>query len=428
MLNYTIFGNKMKEKIRNFTKKISRGLKKPSERLVTDMMFGVLASKTCILSEVARKLKEKISPKKTEERLARNLKELKEDERMALMREYVNEVKSAVTEDTMLILDPSDVTKPCSPKMESIGTVKDGSTGEYAQGYWTMGAVILSPNNSQPIPIYEELYPCKKQGGEGLNVEIKRCLQFLRDNGLGKDIPRVYDRGGDSGMIFENLHSHDESFIIRQNHNRAVIWNGQRIKIEEIAKRIECTHEMKYTGKSGKTGICKIGMTTVVIPRFSGIELKNFKVNLVVCKEWGEEPLILYTNLGESLERIALRVVKAYLKRWRIEELYAFKKQELDFEGFRIRSLQAIKALDTIITCVLGFIALQADKVEYDNFTISLIVASKRMTKFVKFLKETKFFLYAVLDGMTEVLLSLKCGIVGYPKPSEVFDGQLSFL
>jgi hypothetical protein len=310
--------------------------------------------------------------------------------------------------------------------MEAIGTVKDGSTGKYAQGYWTMGAVILSPNNSQPIPIYEELYPCKKQGGDGLNVEIKRCLQFLRDMDFSADIPRVYDRGGDSGMIFENLHSHSEKFIMRQNHNRNGIWNGKRVKINDIANRIECCHEMEYTGKNSKTAVCKIGITTVVIPRFNGIELRNFKVNLVVCKEWGEEPLILYTNLDESLERIALRVIKAYLKRWRIEELYALKKQKLNFEEFRVRSLQAIKSLDTIITCLLGFIALQADKVEYDDFTLSLIAASKRMSKLNKFLKETKFFLYAVLDGMAEVLSSLKFGILGYAKPPKVYDGQLS--
>jgi hypothetical protein len=427
MINYTVFGNKMKGKIKSFSEKVSKGLKKTSTRFVTDMMFGMIASKSCVLSEVARKLKEKIDSKKTEERLARNLMNFKENERTTLMNNYVDIVKSKVTKDTMIIIDPSDVTKPCSPKMECIGTVKDGSTGKFAQGYWTVGAVILSPNNSQPIPIYQELYPCKKQGGEGLNVEVIRCLHALREGGFSADIPRVYDRGGDSGIIFENLHNHDEKFIIRQNHNRTVIWNGKRIKIDEIAKRIVCSHEMKYTGKNNKTATCKIGMTTVIIPRFNGLELKNFKVHLVFCKEWDKEPLVIYTNLDETLERIALRVVKAYLKRWRIEELYAFKKQKLNFEGFRVRSLRAIKNLDTIITCLIGFIALQADKVEFDGFIVSLIVASKRMLKLHKFLKETKFFLHAVLDGMTEVLSSLKHGIAGYSKPPDVFDGQMSF-
>ena len=83
---------------------------------------------------------------------------------------------------------------------------------------------------------------------------------------------------------------------------------------------------------------------------------------------------------------------------------------------------------DYNLTCLLGFIALQADKVEYDQFTLSLIVASKRMPKLGEFLGKTKFFLYAVIDGMAEVLSSLKCGILGYFKPQEPYDGQMSML
>jgi hypothetical protein len=309
--------------------------------------------------------------------------------------------------------------------MESIGTVKDGSTGEFANGYWTVGAVILSPETSQPIPIYENIYPCKKQGGAGLNVEVLNCLQSLRDNGFSPDVPRVYDRGGDSGLIFEDLHKHSEKFIIRQNYNRTVICNGKRRKISEIAKGISCGYKMIFTGKNGLTEKCKIGMTTVTIPGFTNTDIKNFKVNLVVCKGWGEEPLILYTNLDESIEEIALKVVKAYLKRWRIEELYGFKKQTLDFEGFRVRSFEAIKTLDLLVTILIGFMALQAEKIEDDFITISLISASRRIEPIKKFIKETKFFLYAISDGIASVLAQLKCGISHFFS-SKPLEPQLS--
>ena len=339
------------------------------------------------------------------------------------MSNYLNVVKSSINDATMIIVDPSDVTKPCSPHMEFIGTVKDGSTGEFANGYWTVGAVILSPKTSQPIPIYENIYPCKKQGGDGLNAEVLKCLESLRSNGFSPNIPRVYDRGGDSGLIFEDLNNNSEKFIIRQSHNRTVICNGKRRKISEIARGIVCDYEMKFTGKNGKTETCQIGITTVTIQHFTNTNLKNFKVNLVVCKGWGDEPLILYTNLDESIEKIALRVVKAYLKRWRIEELYGFKKQTLNFEGFRVRSFEAIKTLDLIVTVLIGYMALQAEK--DDNVTDSLIVASRRIEPIGKFIRETKFFLYAISDGITAVLAQLKCGISHFfeRKP---FDLQLS--
>jgi len=46
-----------------------------------------------------------------------------------------------------------------------IGKVYDASEKTYGQGYWTIGAVALTENHRQPIPVYEKLYPCKNQGG-----------------------------------------------------------------------------------------------------------------------------------------------------------------------------------------------------------------------------------------------------------------------
>jgi len=428
MINYNTFGNKIKEKIRNFSKIISQGLKKPEIKFIEALFYGVSAAQSCVLTEISRELKEDIPVKKTEERIARNLKDFSREDEQKLQQNYVNYVKSSITDDTLIIVDPGDATKKCSPKMESIGSVKDGSTGGFAQGYWTMGAVVLSPNNSQPIPIYEKLYPNKENGGEGLNVEVENCLQFFRDNGISEKIPRVYDRAGDSGAIFENFHRHSESFIIRQQHNRTVIHNGKNEKIDSIVKNLECNLTMKYTGKGGRTGTCQIGMSTVFLRHFTNSKMRNFKVNLVVCKEWGEDPLVIYTNIDEPVEDIALKIVKAYLMRWRIEEMYRFKKDKLNFEGFRIRKLQAIKTLDTLVTILIGFIALLSDKVEQSEFSVSLIAASKRTKKLYKYIKETKFFFYAVSDGISAVLARLRCGISGWFKPPEPYDGQLSLV
>ena len=140
--------------------------------------------------------------------------------------------------------------------------------------------------------------------------------------------------------------------------------------------------------------------------------LKNIKLNLVVCKEFGEKPLVLYTNIPETLEAIAVRVVKAYLMRWRIEEFYAFKKQGLNFEDFRVRSLNSIKTLDLLVTLAAGFIGTLCEKVD-SRAVVELIAVSKRIEKTIDFLKKTKFFFYAVLDGITRVLATLRCGI-GY--------------
>jgi len=407
----------MKEKMLKFSEKISKGVRTPQKKFIADMIFGISMSKSCVLTEISRALKEDIALKKTEERLARNLKEFSNTE--TLKQNHINFVKSIVTKDTMVILDPGDVTKPCSPKLEAIGSVRDGSTGEFADGYWTMGAVLLTPEKAQPIPVYEKLYPCKEQGGEGFSVEVERAFQYLRDNGISKATPRILDRGLDSGDVFKSLSEHGESFILRQNQNRMVSHKGKQMLVEDAAKRIVCTHEMEFHSKTGKVSRCKIGITTVTILRFRNAKMRNYKVNLVVCKGWGEKPLILYTNLDETIDEIALKVVKGYLMRWRIEEFYAVKKRSLGFEGFRVRSLKAIKTLNLLVTVFLAFAAMCSDRVEDDVLSMSLVNASKRISKLHIYLQQTKFYLYSIIDGITNVLTPLKCNISSYRAPKQ---------
>ena len=409
MTNYNTLGNKFKVNLLNFSKNISQNLGKPAQKFVAGMLFGIIAAKSSKLTDIGRALKEPIALKKTVERLGRNLSEFSDGE--ALMQKYLSAVKPLLGADFVILVDAGDATKACSPKMEAIGTVKDGSTGKFANGYWTMGAVALSEENHQPIPVYENLYPCKKQGGLGFNAETAKCLQHLREN-FENHIPRVFDRGFDAGEILTELVGHNEKFILRANQNRVAVHNGQRGHINEIARGLVCENEIVYQSKSGKALKCKIGMTQIVLPK-----LRNLKLNLVVCKSFDGDPLVLYTNLDETLENIAVRVVKGYLMRWRIEEFYAFKKENgLRFEDFRVRSLKAIKNLDLLLTIAAGFVGMLCGKTD-TSIVVELIAASKRIPKISTFLKKTKFLLYAVLDGIACVVAALRCGIAHYFAP-----------
>jgi hypothetical protein len=384
------------------------------------MIFGIIAAQNCKLTEIGRKLKEPILLKKTVERLGRNLSKMDEKDRKVVTEDYMKVVKGKVDDSAMLLVDGGDATKPCSPKMESIGSVIDGSTGEFANGYWTMGAVALSEKYKQPIPVYENLYPCNKQGGKGSKVETLKCLQSLRENFSNTNV-RVFDRGFDDKDIFKDLAANNEKFIIRQSYNSVVVHKGKRVKVDDVVRGLVCTHEMKFESKTGKISNCKIGITQIILPRAG-----NLKLNLVVCKEFGETPLVLYTNIDEDIETLAVRVVKAYLLRWRIEEYYGFKKEDgLDFEDFRVRTLNAIKNLDLLVTIAIGFLSMLSENI--DNIAvIQLILISKRIQKIDAFLKDTKFFLYAVSDGISTLFDSIRSGIYNFftPIPS---DNQIYF-
>ena len=67
MVNYSTLGHNLKRGIFNFCTKLSDGLKKPTQKFIADMTYGIIASQSSYLSEMARKLNEKIALDKTVE-------------------------------------------------------------------------------------------------------------------------------------------------------------------------------------------------------------------------------------------------------------------------------------------------------------------------------------------------------------------------
>ena len=145
MNNYSKFIYQLKEKILNYSKKITKGLSVPNKKFITDMLYGLNSSCSVILSDIARSLKEDITLKKTVERLSRNIAEF--DNRDVIYNNYLKEIKNDIAEDTIFAVDPSDIIKPMSSKMEFLGTVQDGSTGNYEKGYGIIEIAGLSSKN-----------------------------------------------------------------------------------------------------------------------------------------------------------------------------------------------------------------------------------------------------------------------------------------
>lgn len=64
MINYSRLGYEIKRDFTNFSLRISNGLKRPQEKFVHQMIYGILAGNKLHLSEIARALKESITLKK----------------------------------------------------------------------------------------------------------------------------------------------------------------------------------------------------------------------------------------------------------------------------------------------------------------------------------------------------------------------------
>jgi hypothetical protein len=100
---------------------------------------------------------------------------------------------------------------------------------------------------------------------------------------------------------------------------------------------------------------CKISVVPIALPC-----LPNVRLNLVICNGIGQDPLMLVTNLASEDSRLCVVITKVYLPRWRIEEFYRFKKQQMGFDGFRVRSLHSIRSLDLLVSIAVGWIEMMS--------------------------------------------------------------------
>ena len=200
MINYNILTYNLKRKILRFSEKISCGLSRPEFKFVSQMIYGILSSQSCHLSKIARALNEDIRLKKVIDRLSRNLLSFKDSEN--LIEAYVKAVKPQTNKNSILIIDGSDIIKPCSTKMEGLSLVRDGSTGEIGNGYHTLGVAALTQEKKM-------------------------------------------------------------KFIIRAKKNRDVIYKGEKINILDLAKKFKGKYRMDFKRKNGKNAECKISIIPI---------------------------------------------------------------------------------------------------------------------------------------------------------------------
>jgi len=111
------------------------------------------------------------------------------------------------------------------------------------------------------------------------------------------------------------------------------------------------------------------------------------------------------TNMPVDGRNTCLRVVKTYLCRWRIEEFYRFIKDQFHLENIRVRKLSSIRSLVFLLTVLAGWIAMLANKEDES------ILVKEILVKALRFFKPPLFNLYAVADGIKNIMKFATRGI-----------------
>lgn len=405
MINYSRLAYQLKREIKKFSDKISKGLSRPKYKLVFQMLYGMLESQSTQLSNISRALKEEITLKKTVERLSRGLGRFNENE--IIMENYLDIVKNNTREVSVLIVDNSDISKPYSQMLDSLCEVRDGSTGEITTGYHLLEITALTKGFKMPMPVYTRVYSSTEKDYVSEDEEVLTGLKYISKH-FGKSGIRTMDRGYDSCAYYRYFIKHNENFIIRAKKNRDVRYKGETINILELANRYKGKYRITFKDKKGKKIDCKMSMIPISLPIAPKKEL-----TLVVVYGFGENPMMLISSLKSSDDRLPQAVTKVYLMRWRIEEYYRFKKQQFGFEDFRVQSLTSIRALNTMLTVLIGLIGTFSEKQDVSIFIMEIIECSKRIYG------KSKFIYYALGDGIFSILQKTREGISAFLYPAK---------
>ena len=359
MNNYTKITSHLKEKIINFSKNISEGFSLPTAKFITNMLYGLCASSSAFLSNIARTLNENITLKKVIERLSNHLADFSSEDRKLIWDNYIDSIKDKIDENTIFCCDPGDLGKRYSKKLEGLDIIKDGSTGDFIPGYKMMEIVALTKKEKLPIPVSTRLFSTQEENFVSENKEYMEALKEIRETFGNKGVYAL-DREFDDRKYFKYFSNLDNelTFVIRLKTNRNATENGEIDNVKKIALKVKTPRTYTYKDKIGITRNAMSGYTKISIPSIAD---KTFYLVVVKSTEFPNDPMMLITNMNPSNDDFTKLVNKVYIARWNIEEYFKFKKQQFQFEKMLLRSLNSIRALNVLITIVIGFIGLFSD-------------------------------------------------------------------
>ena len=332
---------------------------------------------------------------------------------------------ASIRDETLLIVDPSDIQKPYARKMDYLDKVRDGSEGELGGnlGYSGCMAVACERGARRMMPLMFRLWSCRAPDFKSENTEVEAVGGAIAAK-TGKRGIYVYDRGGDRIGLFERLLDEDLRFIVRLVGNRNLVWRKRTVLAEKLANRCHMLYGTSVTFLSH-------GRETIVPIQFGVMEVRlpdrpEAALRLVVVKGFGQAPMMLLTNRkGTKSYKSLWKIVEGYLTRWRVEEAIRFIKQAYRLEQMRVLTYERLKNMAALVVCAAHFASVWMGMGERLKILVAHVVElSQRIHKV------PEFFYYAVAEGIRRLFTRWGKGWRGGerekpPDPMEARQGLL---
>jgi len=185
------------------------------ERFINEAVYGIIFSQSVLLTEIGRCLETYVPLKKIEDRFCRQLN--KEGLWENIHRQVLIDAAPCIKDDTLLILDLSDLYKKYAEAMEYLAKVRDGSDGgQIVNGYWTTQVIGAQLGKNEVLPLYQELYSQNAPDFKSENTQIIKAIDMVSEYSYNRGI-WIIDRGGDRNVLYNHLlkRNSKKSFVIR---------------------------------------------------------------------------------------------------------------------------------------------------------------------------------------------------------------------
>ena len=397
MVNFTSNTYQMKREILTFSNKISKNLSKPDKKFTADMIYGMLAAKSCLLTDIVDQLHEDTKKINSVERLSRHLE--KGISQKATV-SYLQTIKKWVPDEPVIHIDDSDVTKPDGYKFEALGIVRDGSESTstknvYKKGYHVTEACVLT-NSNHPVSIFSRIHSSSEKDYKSANTITFEAME--QGAALFEKATFAMDRGYDDNKMFLKMEELKQDYVIRLKSNRKLLYHNKWTMATELRNRRKgkVKTSVYYKGKEHEAYLSHVKVQ---------ITASRKDIYLVLVYGITEHPIMLATNKEIKSKEDVIKVARIYFSRWKIEEYFRCKKQMFQFENFRVRKLVSINALNFYITLCMAFLAHISMKPETNALKVLIIQKADPI-------KEKVYFCYYRLTkGISGILSYAKEGV-----------------
>jgi len=399
------FAVEIQQRMSGFINFIAKsGFSRPEVKNIGALLSGMLTKHDIHVSVLSRSLGEKITPKKSEERLHRNLR--REGLNQRLLTAHAAKNRAAIKEKRFCIIDLSDIQKPYAKKMEGLGRVRDGDKsqrGAAAIGnglHWINGVMA---DKSGIVPVYSDIYGLDYEGRDHTseNSKIQAITKLVHE--VHPEAIYVLDRGGDRSILLDRFIHDGKQFVIRGQNQRSLRLHADSRKttnIKTIAKRT--TTHRSY--KSLRNGVrYEVGLRRVYY--------KATPLWLVVSRGSHGGLSWYLTNVNGTRHEIMDTAMDAYGLRWRVEEYHRQVKQDYGLESISLRKYSAIKNMGVLVMLAASFCASLPD-----HLVIKMLAAAHRLPR--KRLRDIPSYpLYMIVAAVAH---TLETAVKRQPKPLRV--------